>query len=305
LDTDFLESFIAIVERGSIAGASRQLGLTPAAVSQRVRALEHEIRQPLLIRAGRTVTPTKAGLAIIEKGRHLLKTVDDLKAIATHDELAGELHIGAISTALTGIVPSVLKKFFSDYPKVDLHVTPGQSIKLYHDVLEGKLDAAVIVEPPFSIPKTVSWKRLVSEPLVVVVPADCAETDPLRILREHAFLRYDRRQWGGRIADNFLKQHKIFPREQLELDSLEAIALMVSEGIGVSLLPDWPGPWPEKLNIRKVPVPRGSPQRHLGLLWARGSTHAALLKAMENCFSATLGARAPRSAPRGKAAGPR
>ena len=114
MDTRFLESFIAIVERGSIADAARHLGLTPAAVAQRIKALEDEIRQPLLVRAGRSVTPTAAGLGIIEKSRQLIRGVEDLKALATHNEFAGELKLGAISTALTGILPFMLRKFLFD-----------------------------------------------------------------------------------------------------------------------------------------------------------------------------------------------
>ncbi|EHH67408.1 LysR family transcriptional regulator [Gluconobacter morbifer] len=287
MDTRFLESFIAIVERGSIADAARQLGLTPTAVAQRVKALEEQIRQPLLVRAGRTVTPTTAGLAIIEKSRVLIKGIEEIKAIASRNEFAGELRIGAISTVLTGILPFVLRKFFQDYPQIDLHVTPGQSIKLYHSVMEGQLDGALIVEPPFSIPKTCEWKRLLSEPLILLVPESCLETDPLKILKENIFLRYDRKQWGGRIADAFLKENRIFPREQLELDSLEAIALMVSQEIGVSLLPDWQPPWPEGLKIRKIPASPIPPKRHIGFLCLRASPHFRLLRNMQN----TLGNR--------------
>lgn len=281
MDTRFLESFLAIVERGSIADAARHLGLTPAAVAQRIKALEDEIRQPLLVRAGRSVTPTAAGLGIIEKSRLLIRGVEDLKAIATHNEFAGELKIGAISTAMTGILPFMLRQFFVDYPKIDLHVTPGQSIKLYHDVVEGQLDGALIVEPPFSIPKTCGWKRLLSEPLIVLVPESCTETNPLKILKENMFLRYDRTQWGGRVADAFLRENRIFPTQQLELDSLEAIALMVSQKVGVSLVPDWLPPWPEGLKIRKVPVSTPPLLRHIGILWQHASPHATLIRQME------------------------
>ncbi|AQS90503.1 LysR family transcriptional regulator [Gluconobacter albidus] len=281
MDTRFLESFIAIVERGSIADAARQLSLTPAAVSQRIKALEDQIRQPLLIRAGRTVTPTAAGLAIIEKSRQLIRGVEELRSLAFQEEFAGELKIGAISTALTGMLPFMLKDFFAEYPQIDLHVTPGQSIKLYHEVLEGQLDCAIIVEPPFAIPKTCGWKRLLSEPLIVLVPESCTQTDPLQILKDNVFLRYDRNQWGGRVADTFLKDNRIFPKEQLELDSLEAIALMVSQGIGISLLPDWLPPWPEGLAVRKIPVSTTPPQRHIGLHWLHSSPHTHLIKTLE------------------------
>jgi len=54
MDTRFLESFVAVVENGSIAEASRLLGVTPAAIAQRIKALETEIGARLVLRAART-----------------------------------------------------------------------------------------------------------------------------------------------------------------------------------------------------------------------------------------------------------
>src|SRR5215203_5033574 len=56
-----LESFVAVVEEGSIAGASRRLELTAGAVAQRIRKLEQDLGLRLLIRSGRSVRPTDVG----------------------------------------------------------------------------------------------------------------------------------------------------------------------------------------------------------------------------------------------------
>jgi DNA-binding transcriptional LysR family regulator len=69
METRFLETFVLVAELGSLAEASRRLGITPVAVAQRMQALEDEVGAQLLIRAGRRVKPTQAGYAILEKGR--------------------------------------------------------------------------------------------------------------------------------------------------------------------------------------------------------------------------------------------
>ena len=94
MDTRFLESFITVVDGGSIAAAARRLNLTPAAVAQRLRALESEIGARLVIRSGRAVRPTDAGTAILAHARSLLSNVRDLQSIAMNDTLAGELRLG-------------------------------------------------------------------------------------------------------------------------------------------------------------------------------------------------------------------
>jgi DNA-binding transcriptional LysR family regulator len=54
MDTQFLDSFVTVVDYGSMAEAARRLNLTPAAVAQRIRALEDEIGASLFVRSGRT-----------------------------------------------------------------------------------------------------------------------------------------------------------------------------------------------------------------------------------------------------------
>ena len=87
MDTRFLESFVTVVEQGSVAEAARRLNLTAAAIAQRIHALESDIGAPLVSRFGRTVRPTEAGVAILGRARNLLREVRDLGSVATDDSL--------------------------------------------------------------------------------------------------------------------------------------------------------------------------------------------------------------------------
>lgn len=280
METRFLENFIAVAELGSMAAAARRLGVTPAAVAQRIRALEDEVGAALIVRAGRTVMPTEAGAAILERGRDILRGVRDMRAVAAGDALAGEIRLGAISTALTGLLPRYLKRFVAAAPLVDLYVVPGTSIELYRRVTEGELDAAILVRPQFALPKTSDWHSLRHEPLVLLTPLAMKARDPHDILRQEPFIRYDRNHWGGRLADAYLRHLGIRPRERLELDALEAIAVMVSQGLGVSLVPDWASPWPAGIAVRKHALPADAPTREIGLLWRRAAPRLRLIEAL-------------------------
>ena len=48
------------------------------------------------------------------------------------------------------------------------------------------------------------------------------------------------------------------PRERFELNALNAIAVMVDRGLGVSLVPDWARPWPEGLRLVRMPLPEAT-----------------------------------------------
>jgi DNA-binding transcriptional LysR family regulator len=288
MDTRFLESFVAVVEQGSLAEAARRLNLTSAAVAQRIRALENEIGVRLLFRSGRTVRPTQSGAAILAHARDFLGHVRDLKSIAANDTPSGELRLGAVQSAKAGLLPNILSGMAKKYPQIEIHIVGDMPAPLYANVLSGELDAAIIVKPPFPIPKTCDWRVLRKEPLIVLTSASASVRDPHVALTSEPFIRLDRTGWAGRLVDGYLRHAHLRPKERFELDGLEAIAIMVDRGLGVSLLPDWSPPWPEGLSLRKLPVPDHSFTRYIGLLWTRASLRAGLVHAFLEVAETTL-----------------
>src|SRR6185503_16569902 len=129
MDTRFLESFLAVVECGSVAEAARKQNITAAAIKQRVGVLEDEVGSRLLARSGRVVRPTEAGLAILDRARGILHGVRDLTSVASSDNMSGELRLFAMQTALTGLVPDILQRLSIEHPQLDVRLTRGNSIE--------------------------------------------------------------------------------------------------------------------------------------------------------------------------------
>ena len=249
MDTRFLESFVMAVDNGSIAEAARRLNLTAAAVAKRIHALENEIGAALVTRSGRTIRPTEAGAAIVERARRFLAEARDFKSIAVADRPSGQLRLGAVSSALSGLLPDILALIKENYPQIEVTIMVGHSGELYRKVLDGDdLDTAVITEPPFAIPKSCAWRMLREEPLIVLTRAPARSRKPHAILASEPFIRLDRKVWPGRLVDGYLRKAGIRPRELFEIDQIHAIPVMVDRGLGVSLLPDFAPPWPEGLS---------------------------------------------------------
>jgi DNA-binding transcriptional LysR family regulator len=93
-------------------------------------------------------------------------------------------------------------------------------------------------------------------------------------------VRYDRNHWGGRLADSYLRHCGISPRDRFELDALEAIAVMVDGGLGISLVPDWAQPWPAGLSLAKWIIHDPAFTRRIGLIWNRSSLQLRLIKSL-------------------------
>lgn len=280
MDTRYLHTFVCVVERGSIAEAARHLDLTPTSVAQRLKALEDDVGSRLIVRAGRTVKPTVAGLRILERAQGVLREVRDLRSAASETELpAGPLRIGATPTALTGIFPPMLKRWVARHPHVEIYIEPASTTLLYSRVLAGELDAAVLVHPRFDLPKTCEWRDLREEPLILLTPETMTVQDPLLTIAREPFIRYDRNVVAGKLADDYLTGHGLRPKVRFELDGIESIAKLVSEGLGVSVLPDWPVVGQPSSAVKRWALPAPFPSRTVGAMWLRASVRSPLVQA--------------------------
>ncbi len=289
MDTQFLNTFVVVADRGSMAAAARVLNITPAAVAQQIRTLERELGAPLIARAGRTVSLTEEGSRILQRARDLLRDVADMRSVANDSEVSGELRLGACPTALAGMLPDILARMVDAFPQINVYIRPGYSAELYRAVENGELDAALVLQAPYNLPKTCDWQLLREEPLVMIAPARMAGRDPHDLLRTEPLIRYDRNQWGGRVADDYLRSAGIVPHERFELNGLNAIAVMVDRGLGVSLVPDWAKPWPEGLDLVRIPLPMPSEPRRIGMVWSRSTVRIRLVTVLLQESRATAG----------------
>jgi len=280
MDTRYLQSFVAVVELGSMAEAARRLDVTPAAIAARVKALEEEIGMALVQRAGRSVRPTQAGLLILDRARNVLRDVRDLRAATTEGMSLGELRLGVFVSAMTGLLPPVLKRLYARYPDLSVYVEPGKSVELCRQVATGALDAALVVEPQFAIAKGCAFQTLLEEPMVVVTPRSMSSRKAHELLANEPFIRYDRSALGGQLADRYLRDQGIAVRQRLEIDSLITVAALVGQGLGVALLPDWAPMWRTGLEISRVTLPDRAPVRRAGLVWATRGPRVALVRAL-------------------------
>lgn len=280
MDTGYLNTFLLVVDSGSMSEAARRLQVTPAAVAQQLRVLEREMGAPLLTRSGRTVALTEAGHRMTERARSLMRDFGNLKAAISEETATGELRLGAINTALHSLMPEVLAGFVKAYPEARVIIRSALSTELYDAVVRGELDAAVCLHPPFVMPKTLCWEQLCEEPLVVLAPARWAKRDAHALLREEPFIRYNRSLGGGKQADAYLRKAGIVPHERFELSSLPAVAMLVDRGLGVSLAPDASVPWWRNLRVARLALPDETYRRRFGIIWPRSSVRGRLIQTL-------------------------
>ena len=240
MDIRYLDSLIAVVELGSIAHAARSQNLTAAAVGQRILALEKHFNTALLNRNSHKATPTEACLNLLPRARHIVNEFYAMHADIDHSGLSGKFHLGAISTALTGMLPIAIKQLALSAPGLVLQIKPGTSNSLFADLADRRIDAAIIALPPYSLPSSYHSQILREEPLILLSNQSAGKNIRQKLI-QNPYICYDSQSWGGLKASQFLKDKGIDIEPYYELDALEAIEKLVQQGMGVSLVPQWAG----------------------------------------------------------------
>lgn len=146
-------------------------------------------------------------------------------------------------------------------------------------VESGALDAALVVHPTYVLPKTFAWRPVREERLILLARDDAHITDPLSAVATMPYIRYDRGVRAGKLADEYVRAQGIHPNVQFELDGIEQIATFVEQGLGISIVPDWPSVGPARPALRRWPLPEPCPTRTVGLASARASVRYPLVLA--------------------------
>lgn len=232
-----LKTFVTVARLGTFAAAGQQVGLTQSAVSAQIRVLEQHLGVRLFDRSGRAAVLNAAGRYALPLAEQMLALYAQMALPQAADQWRGELRVGAIATLQTGLLADALPRFRRLAPQVELKLVPGVSLQLFTQLEAGELDLALLIKPPFPLPKELLEVPLAREPFVLITPLEVTGDDPLQLLAEQPFVRYDRASFGGRQVSRFLRAQRLEVREALELDEVEAIVRLVENGMGVSLVP--------------------------------------------------------------------
>lgn len=233
-----LKTLLSIAKHGTFARAADDVGLTQSAVSLHVKSLEAEFRASLFDRSRRQPMLTEAGELVVARARQIVAMYENISAeVATDGVLAGRLRVGAIQTALSGPLPGALARLRESAPRLRIHVSAGMSAELAVLVSEGELDAAIATRPVKPFPASLIATRLYSDSFWVIAPPGAKGQDLSHLVSAYPFIRFDPRAWAGRMIETELRKRGLQIREEMVLDSQEAIVQMVSKGLGVAIVP--------------------------------------------------------------------
>ncbi len=145
MDLQRLRTFQVLSETLHFRHAAERLGLTQSAVSQQIASLERDLGAPLFERIGRRVFRTPAGDVLAREVVKILSTVgrarEAVSAVSRGD--AGRLRVGASTTPGIYLLPEVLGRFRSDFPRVELEFRLANSSRIEALTVANEFDLGV------------------------------------------------------------------------------------------------------------------------------------------------------------------
>jgi molybdate transport repressor ModE-like protein len=245
LDVGRLRLLREVALRGSIAGAAREVGLTPSAVSQQLSILEREAGAALLERSPRGVLLTGAGQALAVRAQAILELLEEARSDLDRltGELSGHVRLGTVASAAAALVSQAALRLTADHAQLRLSVTvtePGRSID---DLLRGDLDVALVDvydRVPVPVPDYLSATELGTEPLVVIcAPEALPGTGGLALsqLSEEDWVMPPLDAACGQAVRFACRAEGFEPRVQWETDDMLLLVRAVAAGHGIAVLP--------------------------------------------------------------------
>src|SRR5699024_2272894 len=123
MDVKTLYTLITIADRGSFAEASKVLGISLSAVSTQMRVLEEELDSKLFDRSRRPPVLTEKGLHLTGRARELINHWESLSDSLKREATGAILKLGAVHTAVSGIVPPALRQLQQQGQGVEIRLT--------------------------------------------------------------------------------------------------------------------------------------------------------------------------------------
>jgi len=278
-------AFSTVARTGSFAEAALQLHLSQPALSIAIKNLEETLGGQLLARTTRSVALTPEGSAFYPVARRLLSDWEQsIQDVRNHFALGrGKLHIAAMPTYATNLLPQILVDFHQQYPGINVTVHDVIAENVVEMVREQRCELGVTFEPVNT--PDLHFQSLFNDRFLAILPAQ----HPLLAKRQltwpdlldypHISLQHPA---GTRILiEQALADKGLILRPTFESHQLVSVGRMVSMGLGLSVVPNTSRAQMEEMGLRCRAISSPVIRYRLGMITRQQQTLSAAAQAME------------------------
>ncbi|MFJ3721228.1 LysR family transcriptional regulator [Streptomyces sp. NPDC090045] len=286
----------ALAEQGTVTATAEALHMTPSAVSQQLTNLARQLGVTLLEAEGRRVRLTDAAHLVLRHAEAVFAQLEaadaELAGYLSGD--AGEVRVGAFSTAVPALVVPAVAALRTTRPGVEVRVREAEAAESYELLSAGGVDLALSLAAHAPTARDARFTRvtLLEDPLDVALPPGhpLAGAAGLRL----ADLSGDRWIYGGsgpwsEITRTACEAAGFVPEQAHSASGWTAILAMVEAGMGVALVPRMVSSRVSGVAVRVLAHDR--PTRHVIAAVRRGAEAAPALSHVLAALRAAAAAR--------------
>ena len=236
-----LKYFVKIVDIGSLTQAAEVLFIAQPALSQQLATLEGEVRQQLLVRTKRGVTPTEAGKVLYRHAQIILRQCEQARVDmeAAGEGLSGQVSVGlAPGTAASALSLPLLRTVRARHPGILLYLNENYGTTLSELIMNGRMDLAVLYGDKAI--HGLSFQPLLKEPLFLVGPAAMpAPAQPVKLADLRDIELFLPRPYNvvRKLVDAAFVRAGMVPRVVAEIESAFTLTAAIADGLGATILP--------------------------------------------------------------------
>lgn len=233
-----LRFLTAVAETMNFSRAAETCFVTQPTLSAGIKELEDRLGVRLIERSKRHVMLTQVGEEIAERAAALLLAAHEIEeTAAAHlrpDE--GDLRLGAIPTIGPFLIPPALPGLRAEFPNLRFYLREEMTESLIAGLGEGRLDL-ILIALPFEI-GALDHELLFEDGYHLATPIDWADTAAAHFAQSSELMLLEKGHCLQRHALSAFPDRDLSQDDSFAATSLTTLIAMVSEGLGITLLPD-------------------------------------------------------------------
>ncbi len=257
--------------------------VSQSAFSVAIRELESTLGTQLFDRTNKRVIITAMGQEIVVQARLVIRDLEALMGMArvSSEPLSGKLRLGVIPTISPFLLPKLLPKLRSQFPRLQLFLQEDTTQRVYERLMSGELDL-ILIAFPYEL-RNVEKMKLFNDQFLLAYRTGSQFIDKQKVTVDHLqpesiLLLED----GHCLRDHALSACKIRNLNKVShfaASSLLTLIEMVEADLGVTYLPEMAkdSPMLKNTNIKTQAMPKNS-HREIGLIWRKGSARGKEFK---------------------------
>jgi DNA-binding transcriptional LysR family regulator len=271
ISAELYKIFYYVAKEGSISKTAERLFITQPAVSRSIRQLEERIGSMLLFRTPKGVKLTNEGQILFNfvEQAFMYLYLGEKKLSQLKDLESGEIRIGVGDSTCKRYLIPYLKRYNTDYPKINIHILNQKSFEIINSLKRGAIDVGIVNLPVEDDQLRITKLMDIHDCFVVGYKYRHLAQNPMSIkdLVKYPTMLIEKGSNSRRFIEAFFLEHGVEIKPDFELGNFELLAQFAYINLGIAcIVKEFFPEEIESTQLHVIPLKEEIPARGIGLI---------------------------------------